>query len=383
MKKELTTESIIVVSANFLWAAASVFNYVAIFYFPDQFNLSLAESGIILFLLNLCSFCGTILFSKLNYKLNSKQVFTKWSLIFAISFIIAGFSYQNLFLVFVALAVGFFAFSNITLVSKKMIIAATNVSNRRKVFGYNLSAMNLARLFIPALAVLFYSHNHQHIELILFYNGILVLCSGLLIHLKFEHNNFDESTNEQEVVATVRCAIPTFIAVFIAVILLSQLNFIIPQYTKEFINIKSYSLLLFTYSIMAIVLTPIIINVTERFEEITNISIGIFLMAISMSFLFLNSNAGVFLTGLTFGIGSIELMTSTDTHYSKMFNDHDLNKALVVNKLLVNSAKAINPLIMGIIISILNIKTAIIICIILAVFALLILRTQKKYFKEE
>ncbi len=378
----LSWNSRIVIGANFLWAAANIFPFIAVIYFQQQFGFGPTLAGLSIALTSISSIVGILMFNKLNTNRNPRQIFSFWAVVFAVSYFLAGLAYQNYLFVMILLMIGNFSLSNITLVSKTIIIAVTDLSNRKKTFAYNLSAMNIARIFMPSLAVLIYEHNSSNMMYLLMYNGLFVLLSGLLI--KFKIGDLEQVTNSHEQVNhesknKVSILIPTFVCIAMAVILMGQINFIIPQYTNQYISLKIFSLVIFTYSMFSALFAPTIARLTSGFDELYNIMSGLIFMALALIIMQANSPVVMVFVSILFSIGSIQLLTNIDTFYSKYLKGKELNNAMQINKLLVNSSKTIGPIVLGFVIETYNIHVAIYACGLIAIIGVIALAIQKQH----
>lgn len=384
-------ESKLIVLSNFIWAISSVFNSVVVFYIPAQFGLDEFTAGAVISIFSIGSILGTISFPFIGSRFKLKKYHHAMSILAAIGYGIAGVFYTRMGVVIPAIIIAYFGVSNITLMSKKLIVQYTSLDNRRKTFGYNYSVMNFARIFIPSLAVLYYELNTDHIRGIFFFAAIMTFLGTVVLFFlpdkEVEHDISSSKNMDKEIEASSNSsnlsgAIPVFIAVFGTILLIMQINYLIPKHIEYSMALTVYSLVMFVSSIIKVAIAPITVRLTRNFTEVSIITAGMLFLTIGITVIGGNSEMLVMFGTVIFTIGNVLVLTTIDTFYSKRFTGPAFDKVLVIHKVILQSAKAATSFIFGFIIAKYGFEVAFGVCFIIGIISSgTFFISQNKWFK--
>lgn len=390
-------ESKLIVLSNFIWAISSVFNSVVVFYIPAQFGLDEFTAGAVISIFSSGSILGTISFPFIGNRFKLKKYHHAMSILATIGYGIAGVFYTKMVVVVPAIIITYFGISNITLMSKKLIVEYTTLDNRRKTFGYNYSVMNFARIFIPSLAVLYYEINTDHIRGIFFFAAIMTFLGTVVIFFLpsksteeidtdyINDDNQDVDNNDETIEyssSKLSGATPVFIAIFGTILLIMQINYLIPKHIEYSMALTVYSLVMFVSSIIKVAIAPITVRLTRNFSEVRIISSGMLFLTVGITVIGGNSKFLVMLGTVIFTIGNVLVLTTIDTFYSKRFTGEAFDKVLVVHKVILQSAKAATSFIFGFIIVKYGFDVSFGVCFAIGIISSLTFYiTQNKWFK--
>lgn len=339
---------ILLCMANFIWSMGSFVNVVFLFFVPAKFNTTEIQTGIIMSLVSVAIFLGTVLYPIVIKRSAPIKIYRNAVTLGALCFGIASLNFDSFWIAIPFTLLGYIVFSLTRGLNKKIISIAIAPSMRRKAYNYNFALANLGGIFAGILSPFVFNLNVDNMQYIFLVNCIsmiisyLVLAAGVRTETNtIEHVEKNKEANKFKI--DYRLLIGTS-AIYFAFF---QITFLIPKTIEGNYSIHIYSLAIVINTLMCVVASPLSVNIFSRFgiDEYTAIRSGAVLMILSFIIYNIIAMPALIIATILFAIGEVLFITNLDSYLLKVYGESKYDRLLTSVRLLSQVNRAIGPLI--------------------------------------
>lgn len=369
--------------ANFIWSFGSFVNVVFVFYIPAKFNTNELQTGIVMSLVSVAIFCGTLIYPKLIYRYSPIDIYKYAVALGAVCFLGAAIWYDRFFVVVPLILISYITFSLTRSLNKKIISLAITSNKRRTAYSYAFAVANFGGVFSGILAPFIFNINIDYMRYIFLVNFVFTISSYLI--LSFGVATATNQVQEKPVqVGDVKFKIDKRLLIATSAIYFGffQLSYLIPRTIEHYYSLHIYSLVIVINTLMCVFAAPISIKILGQFKvsEYLALKTGALLMILAFALYNIISIPVLILTTVIFAIGEVLFITNLDSYLLKMYSFSEYDHILISVRMLAQVNRAIGPLVTAICIMYFSYQAAFVIVIIYMLVGLVPLHAFNRDF---
>ncbi len=360
--------------ANYIWSVGSFVNVVFLFFIPAKFEVNEIQTGIIMSLVSVAIFFGTIIYPKLIVRYSPIVMYKYAVMIGAICYLIASIFYDKFFIVVTATLCSYVTFSLTRGLNKKIISLAIEGDVRRKAYSYSFALANFGGVFAGVLAPFVFNLNVDYMQYI-----FLVNCGSSILSYLILQAGVRDVTDEPILLQYKDSA--SFISIDKRLLLATsiiyfgffQISYLIPKSIEYNYSLHIYSLAIVINTSLCVFASPVLVKVLSALgiNEYRSIRTGSLLMVSGFVMYNFVSIPTLIIATTLFAIGEVLFITNLDTYLLKIYDNSNYDRVLIKVRLLAQINRAIGPLIASICIMYLSYSAAFAIVIVVMLFGLI------------
>ncbi len=353
--------------ANFIWSFGSFVNVVLVFYIPAKFNTTELQTGIVMSLVSVAIFSGTIIYPKLIYRFSPIKIYKYAVGVGAISYLGASLFFDQFWVVVPLVLIAYVTFSLTRSLNKKIISIVLAGSARRKAFNYTFAVANFGGVFAGVISPFIFSLNTDNMQYIFLVNFIFTIISYLVL----AHGVKDEADKVQvkpvkETDSKFKIDYRLLFATSAIYFGFFQISYLIPRSIETNYSLHVYSLAIVINTMVCVFASPFSIKVFSHYQvkEYTTLMFGAVLMIISFVFYNIIGLQFLVIATVCFAVGEVLFITNLDSYLLKIYSLAEYDQVLVAVRILAQINRAIGPIVASLCIMYFNFQTAFAIVII-------------------
>lgn len=347
--------------SNFIWSFGSFVNVVFLFFIPAQFNTTELQTGIIMSLVSLAIFMGTVIYPRVITKYSPIDIYKYAVIIGVVSFALASAFYDQFWLVLLFTLSAYMVFSLTRGLNKKIISISISTRSRRKAYNYTFALANFGGIFAGILSPFIFGLNVDNMQYIYLVNSVSMIISYLVLAngVRSVTNKVQETTSVEQN-GKLKLDFGLLFATSAIYFGFFQIGFLIPKTIEHYYSLHIYSLAIVINTLMCVIVSPISIKVFARFgiNEYTSIITGACLMIISFFLYNIISLPVLVLATMFFAVGELLFITNLDSYLLRIFKGYEYDQMLTAVRLLGQLNRALGPLIASLAIMYLSYRSA-------------------------
>ncbi len=335
-------------ASNLIWSLGSFVNVVFLFFIPAQFGTNELQTGIIMSLVSIAIFMGTVLYPKVINKYSPIAIYKYSVIIGASCFFLASICYDQFWLVLLFTLIAYMVFSLTRGLNKKIISIAISDKSRRKAYNYSFAVANLGGIFAGVVSPFVFNLSVDNMRYI-----FLVNCATMIISYFVLASGVGETANivqaKPSKIAGRNLNVDLRLLFATSAIYFGffQISFLIPKTIEHYYSFHIYSLAIVINTLMCVIASPITIKVFIRFgvSEYITLKAGAILMIVGLLLYNIVALPVLVLATICFAIGELLFITNLDSYLLKIFKGHEYDQALTAIRLLGQLNRALGPII--------------------------------------
>lgn len=334
--------------SNLIWSMGSFVNVVFLFFIPAKFGIGEIGTGVIMSLVSVAIFIGTLLYPRLINKQAPINIYRLAVIIGSICFMMSSLFYDQFWIVVPFTLVTYIMFSLTRGLNKKIISIAISDRNRRKAYNYTFAVANLGGVFAGILSPFIFNINVDNMQYIFLVNAVSMIIAYLLL-----------SYGVRSVTNQVQAAGPSGKPIKVKVdprLLLAtsgiyyaffQISFLIPKIIENHYSLHMYSLAIVVNTLMCVVASPLSVKIFTRnnIGEVTSIKIGTILMILSFIIYNITALPALIIATILFAVGEVLVITNLDSYLLTVYSNVEYDNVLTKVRMLAQLNRAIGPLV--------------------------------------
>lgn len=334
--------------SNLIWSMGSFVNVVFLFFISAKFGIGEIGTGVIMSLVSVAIFTGTLLYPRLINKQAPINIYRLAVIVGSICFLMSSLFYDQFWIVVPFTLVTYVMFSLTRGLNKKIISIAISDRNRRKAYNYTFAVANLGGVVAGILSPFIFNINVDNMQYIFLVNAVSMVISYLLL-----------SYGVRSVTNRVQVAGPSGKPIKVKVdprLLLAtsgiyyaffQISFLIPKIIESHYSLHMYSLAIVVNTLMCVVASPLSVKIFTRnnIGEVTSIKIGTVLMILSFIVYNITALSTLIIATILFAVGEVLVITNLDSYLLTIYSNTEYDNVLTKVRMLAQFNRAIGPLV--------------------------------------
>ncbi len=338
--------------ANFIWTMGSFVNIVFIFFIPAMFGTTDFQTGVIMSLVSVAIFIGTVIYPKVASKFAPIKLYGYAVAIGALSYIIASYFYDNFIIMLLAVLSAYVTFSLTRGLNKKIVSLAISPGNRRKAYSYSFALTNLGMVFSGVLAPYIFNLDVNNMKYIFLVNCVSSSVSYLILRLGVAEVTSEVIKSEPKTIAKFKVSKQLLVATSLMYFGFFQISFLIPQAIEHFYSLHIYSLALVINTVVCVVASPLSAKILNYLEvnEYKALITGSCLIITSFVLYNIIYIPVLILATVFFAVGEVLIITNLDSYLLRIYNHSQYDRVLVAVRMLAQINRALGPIIASLLI---------------------------------
>ncbi len=338
--------------ANFIWTLGSFVNIVFIFFIPAMFDTTDFQTGVIMSLISVAIFVGTLIYPKLASKYAPIKLYGCAVAIGAFSYIIASFFYDDFIIMLLAVLSAYITFSLTRGLNKKIVALAISPGNRRKAYSYSFALTNLGMVFSGVFAPYIFNLDVNNMRYIFLVNCVSSSVSYLILRLGVAEVTSEVIKSEPKSINKFKLNKQLLIATSLMYFGFFQISFLIPQTIEHFYSLHIYSLALVINTVVCVIASSLSAKILNylQINEYKALIIGTCLIITSFILYNIIYIPALVLATILFAIGEVLIITNLDSYLLRIYNHSQYDRVLVAVRMLAQINRALGPIIASLLI---------------------------------
>lgn len=372
--------------SNFIWSVGSFVNVIFLFFIPAKFNTTELQTGIVMSLVSLAIFMGTVIYPKVITRYSPIVIYKYAVIVGAISFGLASVFYDQFWFVLLFTLMAYTVFSLTRGLNKKIISIAISGKSRRKAYNYTFAVANFGGIFAGILSPFIFNLNVDNMQYIFLVNSVSMVISFLVLSKGIGTvTNQVQTTEAVKLNGKLKLDVRLLFATSAIYFGFFQISFLIPKTIEHYYSLHIYSLAIVINTLMCVIVSPISVKVFARFgiSEYTSIITGASLMIISFGLYNIIYLPVLVLATICFAVGELLFITNLDSYLLRIFKGYEYDQMLTAIRLLGQLNRAVGPIVASLCIMYLSYSSAyVIVSVYMAIGIYVFIGYNKKIVKQ-